>query len=69
MPFIALVLTRSVAVAILVVIGLMIYLILEKRSMASFLLAVFGLVLILCIYDMMSGRIVESVQTFIERII
>lgn len=68
-PFIALVLTRSVAVAILVVIGLMIYLILEKRSMASFLLAVFGLVLILCIYDMMSGRIVESVQTFIERII
>lgn len=68
-PFIALVLTRSVAVAILFVFGLMIYLILEKRSMASFLLAVFGLVLILCIYDMMSGRIVESVQTFIERII
>lgn len=69
MPFIALVLTRSVAVAILFVFGLMIYLILEKRSMASFLLAVFGLVLILCIYEMMSGRIVESVQTFIERII
>ena len=68
-PFIALVLTRSVAVAILFVFGLMIYLILEKRSMASFLLAVFGLVLILCIYDMMSGRIVESAQTFIERII
>lgn len=68
-PFIALVLTRSVAVAILFVFGLMIYLILEKRSTASFLLAAFGLVLILCIYDMMSGRIVESVQTFIERII
>lgn len=68
-PFIALVLTRSVAVAILFVFGLMIYLILEKRSMVSFLLAVFGLVLIMCIYDMMSGRIVESVQTFIERII
>lgn len=68
-PFIALVLTRSVAVAILFVFGLMIYLILEKRSMVSFLLAVFGLVLIMCIYGMMSGRIVESVQTFIERII
>lgn len=68
-PFIALVLTRSVAVAILFVFCLMIYLILEKRSMVSFLLAVFGLVLIMCIYNMMSGRIVESVQTFIERII
>lgn len=68
-PFIALALTRSVAVALLFFFSLMIYLILENRSMASLLLTISALVLMLCIYDMMSGRIVESVQTFIERII
>lgn len=68
-PLIALVLTRSVAIVILTVICLMIYLVLEKRPMAPFLLAMSGLVLTLCIYGMISGRIVESTQTFIERVI
>lgn len=68
-PFIALVLTRSVAVTALCAICLLIYLILEKRSIAIFFVLAFGLIIVFGIFNLLSARIAESLQTFIERII